>query len=141
MKYKDLSGKINDSIKYNKILDLIEDRCNYIEIVLISNRKNNELAELFKKDIILKENVSKWWGTESTGKHILYRIKSSKELFAKLRQYETLCKYYESDNGDYSKTTSFGQDDIAFFDDKEEPLLFTTTHEGYIYLREDIKSN
>lgn len=30
------------------------------------------------------------------------------------------------------------EDDIAFFDDKEIPLLFITTHEGYITIREDL---
>ena len=36
------------------------------------------------------------------------------------------------------KDTDFGINDIAFFDDKELPLLFTTTHEGYITIRDDL---
>ena len=34
--------------------------------------------------------------------------------------------------------TNFGDDDIAFFDNEKEPLLYTVTHEGYIRVREDI---
>ena len=40
--------------------------------------------------------------------------------------------------GDYAEITEFGSDDIAFFDDNEIPLLYTTTHEGFIIIREDL---
>ena len=40
--------------------------------------------------------------------------------------------------GDVVEETDFGMNDIAFFDDKDLPLLFTTTHEGYIMIRDDL---
>ncbi|MGN0142290.1 MAG: hypothetical protein ACI4AD_08670 [Roseburia sp.] len=39
---------------------------------------------------------------------------------------------------DIAVSTDFGINDIAFFDDDEMPLLFTTTHEGYITIRNDL---
>ena len=55
-----------------------------------------------------------------------------------LEQFETFCKYTFSNSHDIVKDTDFGINDIAFFDDKELPLLFTTTHEGYITIRDDL---
>ena len=76
---------------------------------------------------------------------ILQKIKASKELFDYLTQYETFCKYYEYgttpkslSRGDYSEITDFGYDDIAFYDKKDEILLCTTTHEGYISISDAI---
>ena len=52
--------------------------------------------------------------------------------------------YFYGDNdktlrvGDYSELTNFGFDDIAFYDNKENILLFTTTHEGYVSVRRDL---
>lgn len=59
-------------------------------------------------------------------------------MFEYLSQFEAFCKYILGDKGDVVEDTNFGINDIAFFDDKEIPLLFTTTHEGYITIREDL---
>lgn len=68
----------------------------------------------------------------------MYRLESSQEIFKYLRTFETFCKYIFSENGDRVENTHFGINDIAFFDDNELPLLFTTTHEGYIMIRKDL---
>ena len=88
--------------------------------------------------IMSLELKNKWWGTKSSQKSKIYKIKSSSDIFKYLKQFKTFCKYMVSNNGDIVEETDFGINDIAFFDDKDMPLLFTTTHEGYIVIRDDL---
>ena len=142
MKLLDYTGKLNDHEEYLKILEKLKARSKYIEIVIIFEKENNSLVDEFRNDIIFSKKVSKWWGTETSAVNSLYRIKTSDKLFEYLAKYETFCKYLVADDEYYydrQLTTDFGRDDIAFFDDNDIPLLFTTTHESYIYIREDLK--
>lgn len=132
MELIDYTGKLNNHNKYLKVINKLEDKTEYIEIVLIDESEDNELIDQIKDDIISTKKVSKWWGTKTFAKNNLYKIKTSKKLFYLLKKYETFCKYFESDNGDYAETTDFGFDDIAFYDKDGNFLLYTTTHEGYI---------
>jgi len=141
----DYTGKLNKHAKYIKILNALELKTKYIEIVLIDEKETNDLVERFKNDIISTKIVSEWWGTETVAKNKLIKIKSSRELFEYLKRFETFCKYYEYGStiksflrGDYSEITDFGYDDIAFYDEKEQILLCTTTHEGYITIDEKL---
>ena len=141
----DYTGKLNNHKEYINILDKIEFKCKYIEIVVIDGRKSNELIDKFSDDILDIKKVKKWWGTETRVSNYLYKINSSEEIFEYLRNFETFCKYYEygSNNeslrrGDYSEITDFGLDDIAFYDKYNICLLCTTTHEGYIVINEEI---
>ena len=68
----------------------------------------------------------------------IFKIRVSKELFQYLYTFETFCKYTISDYEDVVENTDFGINDIAFFDNKELTLLFTTTREGYITIRNDL---
>ena len=149
MKLIDYIGKLNCHEDYLKIINKLEQKSLYIEIVIISERESNELVDKLKEDIIGIKKVSKWWGTSTALQNNLYKIKASKKLFEYLRQYETFCKYYTFDQleedgrtnifcGDQVEYTDFGCDDIVFYDDKELPLLYTTTHEGYIMIRDDL---
>lgn len=91
------------------------------------------------RDLILSlEFKNKWWGTKSSKKNKVYKMKATEDIFHYLKQFETFCKYTTSDNGDIVEETDFGINDIAFFDDNCLPLLFTTTHEGYITIRDDL---
>ena len=142
----DYTGKLNNHEEYLKILKKIETKCKYIEIVIIDERKSNELVDEFSSDILECKKVSRWWGTETRARNNLYKIKATKEFFDYLTKYETFCKYYEYgsnpktlDRGDYSEITNFGYDDIAFYDEKDDILLCTTTHEGNIAISEEIK--
>ena len=135
----DYTGKLNNHKQYIDILNKLKPHCKYIEIVIIDGRKSNKLIEKFTNDILEVKKVSKWWETETKGSNYLYKINFSEELFEYLKQFETFCKYYEygSNNeslirGDYSEITDFGLDDIAFYNENNECLLCTTTHEGYI---------
>lgn len=139
MDFIDYLGKLNEHDDYLKMLDILECKCNYIEYVLVDGRKSNDLVEEFYTDIISRDKTREWWGTVTTPACIRYRIKYSKELFNYLRRYETFVKYIMKEGyPDKCINTDFGINDIAFFDDKEDAMLFTTTHEGYITVRSDI---
>ncbi|MDE6208235.1 MAG: hypothetical protein K2M73_01010 [Lachnospiraceae bacterium] len=137
MELVDYTGKLNNHSEYLQVIKQLENKCKYIEYVLV-NEYETRFIEKFKSLIILSELKNKWWGTKSSQKNKVYKIKSSKEVFNYLKQFETFCKYTISNDGDIVEDTDFGINDIAFFDDEDMPLLFTTTHEGYITIRDDL---
>lgn len=139
MEIIDITGKLNNHDDYLKVLKVLKKRTKYIEIVLIDQKKTNHLIEKFSNDILLEKKVNNWWNTKTTGENKLIRIKATKELFKYLEQFETFCKYLTSEKyGEYAKMTDFQDDDIAFYDEDGKYLLFTTTHEGYIYICQDL---
>jgi len=144
---KDYTGKLNDHDSYLKMLRQLQSRCTFVEIVLIEGElEDHALIQTFQKDIETVRLVSKWWGTTTTRKNKLVRIRASKELFQYLKRFETFCKYYEADLSDKTSTcyedrqeiTDFGYDDIAFYNEKNEILLCTTTHEGYLFVHREL---
>lgn len=137
MDFLDYTGKLNEHKDYLRILKALENKCKFIEYVLIDD-EDIEFIEKFKDYVISSEYKNKWWGTKSSDKYKVYKLNSSKELFKYLMLFETFCKYSISDKGDKVQNIDFGINDIAFFDDKEMPLLYTTTHEGYITIRDDL---
>lgn len=139
MDFIDYLGKLNEHDDYLKMLDILESKCLYIEYVLVFDRKRDALIDKFSDDIISQDKTIEWWGTITTPACKKYKIKASKELFNYLKSYETFVKYIMKEGyPDKCINTDFGINDIAFFDDKEDAMLFTTTHEGYITVRSDI---
>lgn len=137
MKLVDYTGKLNSHGEYLNVLSFLEQKSSFIEYVLITD--DYSFVEKFKDDVILAKEKNKWWGTKSARKNKIYRIKASKNMFKYLKEFDTFCKYSITKTGDVSEETDFGINDIAFFDSKNSiPLLFTTTHEGYITIRDDL---
>lgn len=144
----DYTGHLNNHDDYVKIINRINDKCDYIEIVILDKKESNKLVDKFSEFIIEKKKVKKWWGTELLCKrpcNSLYKIKYNKHIYLYLLQFETFCKYFEFGTsekslkiGDYSEITDFGIDDIAFYDSEGNTLLNTTTHEGYIMINEKL---
>lgn len=137
MELIDYTGKLNDHNEYLQVIKQLENKCKYIEYVLI-DEEDTKFIKTFERLIISLELKNKWWGTKSSRKNKVYKIKSSSEIFNYLKQFETFCRYTVSTDDDVVEDTDFGINDIAFFDDKEVPLLFTTTHEGYATIRDDL---
>ena len=137
MELVDYTGKINSHKEYLNTLKQLEIKSQYIEYVII-NDEETEIIDKFSNSVTEIKQKNKWWGTKSSAKAKIYKITTSKDLFQYLKKYETFCKYTVSIYGDIAENTDFGINDIAFFDDKEMPLLFTTTHEGYITIRNDL---
>ena len=139
MELVDYTGKINSHKEYLNALKQLEAKSKYIEYVII-NDEETEIIDKFSNSVTEIKQKNKWCGTKSSAKAKIYKITTSKDLFQYLKKYETFCKYTVSIYGDIAENTDFGINDIAFFDDKEMPLLFTTTHEGYITIRNDLFS-
>ena len=132
----DYTGKLNDHKDYTETLKHLKSKTKYIEYVLV-DEDETEFTDKFSEHIVSVQQKNKWWGTKSSQKYKVYRLKASPEIFDYLKRFETFCKYTVSCNGDIVERTDFGINDISFFDDNELPLLFTTTHEGYINIRDD----
>lgn len=134
------TGKLNSHEKYLEILNKIENRCKSIEYVLVDD-EDTTFVDYFKELIVSVDLKNKWWGTKTSKKCEVYKIKPTKEIFTYLKQYETFCKcIVSSQNGIILDVlyTEFGINDIAFRDDRDMPLLYTTTHEGFITIRDDL---
>lgn len=137
MKLVDYSGKLNSRADYLNMIKLLKQKSEYIEYVLV-DEDDTRIIDRFKDLVVSIQPKNKWWGTKSSKKSKVYKLTVSKELFQYLQRFETFCKYIVSNEGDIVDYSDFGINDIAFFDDKELPLLFTTTHEGYITIRDDL---
>ncbi len=137
MEFVDYTGKLNNHSQYLELMRLLEEKCKYIEYVLI-DEDDIMFTDKFQDLIVSVKLKNKWWGTKSSRGSKIYRLRSSKEIFTYLKKFETFYKFEFTDMGDYAEATDFGINDIAFFDNNEMPLLFTTTHEGYIMIRKDL---
>lgn len=137
MKLIDFTGKLNHHDKYLEMMKILEKKCRYIEYVLI-DEDDTTFVEKFERFIVLAKKKNTWWGTKSARESKVFRLQSSREIFEYLKKMETFCKYVQSDRGDTVERTEFGINDIAFLDEGKIPLLYTTTHEGEIMIRQDI---
>lgn len=128
---------LNNHNDYIKILNILEQKTKYIEFVLIDT-DDTTLVDFVQENIYSQKKSNAWWGTSTSQYCDIYKIIPTNKLFAKLKKFKTFCILNKTDYGDIAEITDFGINDIAFFDSKSEPILFTTTHEGYISLRNDI---
>lgn len=139
MKMLNYTGKLNTHDSYIKILDKIESKCKFIEYVLV-DEDDTQFIDRFETSVISVICKNKWTGTTTSQKAKIYKMNPSIEIFKYLKTFETFCICKTTMYGDIAEETNFGMNDIAFFDDNELPLLFTTTHEGYISVRNDIET-
>ncbi|MDE7215167.1 MAG: hypothetical protein K2O08_00015 [Clostridia bacterium] len=132
------SINLNEHSDYVRLLNIIHPKTRYIEYVVV-DEEDTRLIEKFEEDIITEKLTNNWHGTKSSKRCRLLKIRATFELFVYLKQFATFCVLKTGNWGDYAEATDFGINDIAFFDEKDQPILFTTTHEGYIELRRDIE--
>ena len=133
-KYK--SVDLTEHSAYESMLNALEKVTKQIEYVLVDD-DDTRLPDKFSADVIFKKQVKKWWGTVTSQTCTLYRLYATPALFKYLKRFETFCRLVPTDLDDCPEQTDFGINDIAFFDGKAEPILFTVTHEGYIECRND----
>ena len=141
MDYISIDKQLNEHEAYVKLLNMIRYKTKYVEVVLINGERFDDLLDSVWDYIAEHRVVNRWWGTVRGGRGAdLYKIYSSKRLFDQLSKYSTFCVVTTDDeHGEWVEETDFGDKDIAFFDEKKEPMLFTITHEGYVGLRKDLK--
>ena len=139
MKYCDIT--LTDHKQFLSLLAALERQTAVIEIVQVNGE--DEDAPLIKAAmpfLIKKELVNKWHGTRRGGRGApKLTVRADKAFFAHLRKYE---HFFENSRDEYDCDTvietDFGQDDIAFLNSSGEPLFFTTTHEGYAVIAEEV---
>jgi hypothetical protein len=118
---------ISSHEQHIELLNKIRPLTKFIEIVIpYTDTPNDELILSFRPFLIERKKVHEWTGTISGGKaSTLYRYSSFDYLFERLCGYESFF-------------TSFGDNDIAFFDADNNVIFYTTTHEGYAFINEAI---
>lgn len=130
------SIELNEHSEYIRIINYLDKAAKHIEYVLIDS-DDTRLIDAVQADIYEQKDTNEWWGTQTSRRACLYKIKASPKLFSLLKKFSTFCMIKSGGRGVQTEATDFGINDIAFFDDKSEPVLFTTTHEGIIELRND----
>lgn len=137
IRIKDLvsyDDKLNKYEDYVKMLNILEKKCAFIGITY-----EHEIIEKFKDDIFQIEKTNNWWACIVSYIETIAYIKSSKELFDYLKKYERFYKYILTEQESIViEETSFGTSDIAFFDNEDNILLGTCTHEGFTYVTRSI---
>ena len=129
--------------EYLSLLRILKEKTAYISIVPIEYEgSTNEIISLANKymSCIRQKKVNRWPGTVRKGPGAKqYEFAANKRFFEELERYES---FFINETNEYGweevRTTDFGLDDIAFLDSQNELLFFTTTHEGYAFIREDL---
>ena len=65
MELTDYTGKLNDHESYLDILNKIDKKCEYIEVVILDERESNDLIEEFRNDIISVKKSKRVVGNRS----------------------------------------------------------------------------
>ena len=112
-----------------EILNKIKPFTKFVEIVIpYGDSPNDELILSLRPFLIERKKVHEWAGTISGGKaSTLYRYSSSDYLFQRLNELESFF-------------TSLDYNDIAFFDENNDVIFYTTTHERYAVINEKLPS-
>ena len=148
-----MKGKLHENIcvpititnhtQYIDILNKIRKATAKIIIVQINGFvKDDPIVETAKQMMILEkqEIVDRWFGTIAPGrKAVQYTFQKKRAYFGYLSDFESFF-IVESENPYEVAETDFGFDDIAFIDQNGEMLFYTTTHEGYAYINEQLMS-
>lgn len=128
---------LNTHEQYLELLAKIEKRAVYVEIVQICVQKSPDQIIEFAKEhlqLIDKKSVYKWFGTISHNTAPKYIFVLTKSFWDFLRQFSSFFFNGSNECPWDIINTAFGMDDIAFLDEKYQPLFYTTTHEGDAYL-------
>lgn len=134
---------ITNHRQYLDILKKVRKETAKIIIVQIDGLvKDDPIIQTARQMMILekRENVNRWLGTISHGWcAVQYTFKMNWEFFDYLSDFESFF-IVKSENPYYVARTDFGLDDIAFLDQNEEILFYTTTHEGHAYINKRLIS-
>lgn len=132
-RFLDLNLTSNE--EYLEVLRALEVKTKYIEIVQATWIKEDDEVVNFALDnlqLLEKEKPSEWWGNTYAGDDtVKYRFKADKKYFEFLRKFESFYINEITNNSLKTRGTDFGFDDICFYDEDNNKLFYTTTHEGY----------
>lgn len=131
--------------QYQQIVKKLAQRTVYIVLVQICEEADVSPVLAFAQSsmkLIGRKKVRKWLGTVRGGSRATQFIfQGEKRFFKFLLTFPSFFFNSKDQWGcDLVVDTAFGEygDDIAFLDQQERVLFFTTTHEGYAYMRPDL---
>lgn len=129
-----------DKNEYRALLNTIKPYAEYINIVVISDVKNEFFSYLKKNMNLLKEEYSSKWGEEDQGDNIYknHIFSIDRTLFDKMYEFEGFFKREEDDGKEKISTTGFGLSNVMFYDDRGFPLFYTILTETKGKIRSDL---
>ncbi len=133
-----VSIELTDHQQYLWLLEQLRKNTAYIMLIQINeeDEKDPILSEALScMKLAGKRYVSKWPGTVRKGaKAPQYLFRADARFFKFLNGFPSFFFNRKDPWGcELVEETDFGQDDIAFLDQEQNILFYTTTHEGYAY--------
>ena len=145
MRGEDLCARveIRDYDDYLDYLKAVKPFTRYIAIIQVDGYDPDDevmLAADAHMESAGRYMTSSWPGTETHGNRAqVHMYRASHGFFRWLQDGDAF--FYNSEDkwgGDFVEKTDFGFDDIVFMDQNQDILMYTTTHEGDIYILEDL---
>ncbi|MCI8869014.1 MAG: hypothetical protein HFF39_00475 [Lawsonibacter sp.] len=133
--------ELSDHDRYLDLLNQLKEKTAYIMLVQVSGPDSGdpvvEQAESCMRRLE-RNTVQEWPGTVTLGRGgEQYVYAAAGAFFEYLKQFPSFFFRFQDSWGCCGVSdTGFGYDDIAFLDGEQRLLFYTTTHEGYAYLRE-----
>lgn len=133
-----VSIELTDHQQYLWLLEQLRKNTAYIMLVQINeeDEKDPILSKALScMKLVEKRYVGKWPGTVRKGaKAPQYLFQADARFFKFLNGFPSFFFNRKDPWGcELVEETDFGQDDIAFLDQEQNILFYTTTHEGYAY--------
>lgn len=133
---------IENHEQYLTLLKKLKDRTAYIVIVQVFRDKKDKLINHADSTMRLLEEklADEWPGTKTYGGKNLQKVYAANdEFFDYLESFSSFFFSHIGKNEEFIvERTEFGVNDIAFYDIRKRCLFFTTTHEGYASLHENL---
>lgn len=145
MKGEEFCGRveIRDHAEYVELLDAVRPFTHYIALVQVDGYDPDDII-MQEADAVMESvgryKTNNWPGTRTRGMRAqLHMYKASRAFFDWLKEGEAFFYNYEDEYGcDCVEQTDFGFDDIIFLDKEQEVMMYTTTHEGDIFINEEL---
>jgi len=145
MRGEDLCARV-EICGYDDYLDLlkaVEPFTRYIAVVQIDGYDPEDEVMLTADDLMEsagRYKTGNWPGTRTRGNRAqIHMYRSNHQFFNWLREGDAFFYNGEDEWGcSIVERTDFGTDDIVFMDKNQDILMYTTTHEGDIYILEDL---
>lgn len=139
---KFISIELRSHKEYLELLKKLQPSTKYIDLVQIDDNQNDAVIvyALSNLKMIHKEKTNTWLGTQRGGAGVMkYTFEMNNTYWNYLSSFTSFFYNYKKDDGeDDIQTTEFGFSDIAFLDKEMQPLFFTTTHEGYAIIKQEL---
>ena len=135
--------EIRDYDDYLDLLKAVEPFTKFIAVIQIDGYDPEDVVMQAADDMMEsagRYKTGNWPGTRVRGNRAqVHMYRSNHKFFNWLRDGDAFFYNSEDDWGcDVVEQTDFGFDDIVFMDQNQDILMYTTTHEGDIFILEGL---